>query len=137
MPPLTSGILTHKREKGGGKGIERKRKTNKTKRVRFWHNMYTQGDIFFLISCQTTLCNNLSSSFKKFWSSYGNDLRFVQRWKLFTMSFYITYWKNKFFQRRLRVNTGQVEKYAIKTRKVRISAEIDILKNYFSTYNNL
>ena len=48
--------------------------------------------------------------------------------KLFTVSFYTTYWKEEFFQRHLRVNPGHYEKYAIKTRKVCISAEIDIQK---------
>ena len=46
------------------------------------------------------------------------------------MSFYTTYWKDRFFQRHLRVNPGQIEKCAVMTRKVRISAEIDIQKNY-------
>ena len=45
------------------------------------------------------------------------------------MSFYTTYWKDKFFQRHLRVNPGHDEKYAIKTRNVRISAEVGIQKN--------
>ena len=53
------------------------------------------------------------------------------------MSFYTTYWKDKFFQRHLRVNPGHDEKYAIKTRKVRISAEIDIQKILFLLSNNL
>ena len=57
--------------------------------------------------------------------------RLVLEQKLFTMSFYTTYWKDRFFQRHLRVNPGHDEKYAIKTRKVRISAEIDIQKNCF------
>ena len=52
----------------------------------------------------------------------------AQRRKLFVMSIYATYWKDRFFQRHLRVNPGQAEKSAIKTRKVRISAEIDIQK---------
>ena len=52
----------------------------------------------------------------------------VLKRKLFTMSIYATYWKDKFFQRHLRVNVVRIEKYAIKTRKVRTSAEIDIQK---------
>ena len=55
----------------------------------------------------------------------------IQRQKLFVMSFYTTYWKGKFFQRHLRVKTVQIGKSAIKTRKVRISAEIDIQKFIF------
>ena len=58
----------------------------------------------------------------------GVNPRSVLERKLFTMSFYTTYWRYKFFQHHLRVNTEQVEKYAIKTRKVRISAGIDIQK---------
>ena len=54
----------------------------------------------------------------------------VQRRKLFVMSFYTTYWKDRFFQRHLRVNPGHYEKSAIETRKTRISAEIGIQKNY-------
>ena len=54
--------------------------------------------------------------------------RSVLKQKLFSMSICTTYWKDEFFQRRLRVNTVRAEKYAIKTRKMRISAEIDIQK---------
>ena len=53
------------------------------------------------------------------------------------MSFYTTYWKDKFFQRYLRVNPGHDEKYTIKTRKVCISAEIDIQKNYLWMFGRL
>ena len=53
------------------------------------------------------------------------------------MFIYTKYWKNEFFQRHLRVNAGQVEKSAIKTRKVRISAEIDIQKILILLSNNL
>ena len=53
------------------------------------------------------------------------------------MSIYTTYWKDEFFQRCLRVNPGQVEKCVIKTRKVRISAEIDIQKILILLSNNL
>ena len=55
----------------------------------------------------------------------------AQRRKLFIMSIYATYWKDRFFQRHLRVNPRQVEKYATKTRKVCISAEIGIKNSYF------
>ena len=48
--------------------------------------------------------------------------------KLFTMSIYTTYWKGEFFQRHLRVKAVRIEKYVIKTRKMRISAEIGIQK---------
>lgn len=57
--------------------------------------------------------------------------------KLFTMSIYAKYWKGGFFQRRLRVNAGQVEKYAMKTRKVRTSAETGIRKILLLLSNNL
>ena len=57
--------------------------------------------------------------------------------KLIIMSFYTIYWKNEFFQRHLRVIAVRVEKYAIKTRKVRISAEIDIQKILILLSNNL
>ena len=65
------------------------------------------------------------------------NLRSVLEQKLFTMSFYTTYWKDEFFQRHLRVNAVRIEKYAIKTRKVRISAEIDIQKILILLPNNL
>ena len=54
--------------------------------------------------------------------------RSVLERKLFTMFIYTIYWKEEFFQRHLRVNNGYDEKSAIKTRKVRISAEIGIRK---------
>ena len=53
------------------------------------------------------------------------------------MSFYTTYWKDRFFQHHLRVNPGHDEKCAIKTRKVRISAEIDIQKNSLWMFGRL
>ena len=53
------------------------------------------------------------------------------------MSIYATYWKDEFFQRHLRVNPVRIKKYAIKTRKVRISAEIDIFKILFLVSNKL
>ena len=52
----------------------------------------------------------------------------VLKQKLFIMSFYATYWKDKIFQRHLRVNPVRIKKSAIKTRKTRISAEISIQK---------
>ena len=57
--------------------------------------------------------------------------RSVLEQKLFTMSFYTTYRNNEFFQRHLSVKSVRVEKYAIKTRKVRISAKINIQKFLF------
>ena len=57
--------------------------------------------------------------------------------KLFTMLFYTTYWKNRFFQRHLRVKSVRVEKYAIKTRKMRISAETVIKKILILFFDNL
>ena len=53
------------------------------------------------------------------------------------MFIYAKYWKDEFFQRRLRVNPGQVEKYVIKTRKVRTSAETGIRKILLLLSNNL
>ncbi len=53
------------------------------------------------------------------------------------MSIYATYWKGGFFQRRLRVNTVRIEKYTIKTRKVRISAEVDIQQNFSLVHDKL
>ena len=63
--------------------------------------------------------------------------KLVQRRKLFIMSFYTTYWKDRFFQRHLRVKTVRIEKSATITRKVRISAEIDIQKNDLLMHDNL
>jgi len=63
--------------------------------------------------------------------------RSVLERKLFTMSIYTTYWKDEFFQRHLRVNAVRTEKYAIMTRKVRISAKIDIQKILILLSDNL
>ena len=63
--------------------------------------------------------------------------RSVLERKLFTMSIYTTYWKDEFFQRHLRVKAVRIEKYAIRTRKVRISAEIGIQKILISLSYNL
>ena len=54
--------------------------------------------------------------------------RLILKRKLFTMFIYTAYWKDRFFQRHLRINPGHDEKYAVMTPKVRISAEIDIQK---------
>ena len=72
------------------------------------------------------------------------NLRSVLERKLFTMSicpFTQHTGKDAFFQRHLRVNPVRIGKSAIETRKMRISAEIDIQKNYFgclvnNTHNN-
>ena len=86
---------------------------------------------FLNIFTKKALCWIWSSYFKKFWSPNGNESGVDFRIKLFTMSFYTTYWKYKFFQRHLRVKAVRVEKYAIKTRKMCISAEINIQKFLF------
>ena len=52
--------------------------------------------------------------------------RSVLEQKLFSLTFYTTYWKENIFQHHVRVKPGQVQKYAIKTRKVRIYAEIGV-----------
>ena len=92
-------------------------------------NVYTQRYEFLKFTALKALCNNWLLNFKKFWSSYQCESEFCPETKLFTMFIYTTYWKDRFFQRHLRVNPGHDEKYAIKTRKTRISAEIDIQKN--------
>ena len=63
--------------------------------------------------------------------------RSVLERKLFTMSFYTKYWKDEFFQRHLRVKAVRIEKYVIMTRKVRISAEVDIEKIIILLLDNL
>ena len=63
--------------------------------------------------------------------------RSILEWKLFSMSFYTKYWKDEFFQRYLRVKAVRIKKYVIMTRKVRISAEIDIQTSYLSMSDKL
>ena len=68
------------------------------------------------------------------------NLRSVLERKLFTMSicpFTQHTGKDAFFQRHLRVNPVRIGKSAIKTRKVRISAEIDVQKNYLWMFGKL
>ena len=81
--------------------------------------------------------NDQLLNFKKFGSSYDCESDLSLGTKLFTMSFYAIYWKDEFFQRHLRVNIVRIEKSAIEMRKVRISAEIDIQKNYLWIFGRL
>ena len=64
---------------------------------------------FLKFTVQTALCNNQPSHLKKTpWNSYEYESEVDSGIKSFTMSFYITYWKEEFFQRHLRVNVVRV-----------------------------